>query len=90
MSAYEVVTNQELVDFAAVLHGHGMRQEDFELHEALFDPQQAEVEGALGELSVHCLSSHAVAVYRLGTGANWVGDFAADLQRGRFAAATPR
>lgn len=88
MSAFAVVTNQELVDFAAVLHGHGMRQEDFELQEAVFDPQQAEVEGARGELSVHCLPSQAVSVYRLGAGTRWVDEFAGDLQRGRYASAS--
>lgn len=79
-----LITERELADFAAALERHGRRRQDFELQEEPFDPRTAEVESALGEVGVRCLRTAAVRVYRLGSGADWVGEFAHDLESGVF------
>ena len=84
MRSSGLITEQQLADFAAALERHGWRREDFHLQEDAFDPRTAEVESALGEVGVRCLRTEAVKVYRLGSGFDWVGEFAHDLESGIF------
>jgi hypothetical protein len=84
MSAYQIITDQELVHYAAAIERYGWRAEDFDLQEDVYDPRTAEVEAALGEVGVHCRVTEAVQLYRLGPGFEWVSDFADDLRHGKF------
>lgn len=79
-----LITERQLADFVAALERRGWRREDFDLQEDAFDPRTAEVEAAMGQLGVRCLVTEAVNVYRLGSGFDWVSDFADDLERGKF------
>jgi hypothetical protein len=84
MSSFRMISERQLAEFDAVLERHGWRRVDFDLEEEVFDPRTAEVEAALGEVGVRCLQTEAVAIYRLGSGSDWVSDFADDLERGKF------
>ena len=89
MPTFRLITERELADFNAALRANGWNEHDFELQEDAFDPREAEVETATGQLGVRCLRTEAVEVYRLGPGFEWAADFKADLQRGKFGAAPP-
>ena len=84
MSAYQIITDQELARYAAAIERYGWRAEDFDLQEDVFDPRTAEVEAALGEVAVHCRVTEAVHLYRLGPGIEWARDFDDDLRHGKF------
>ena len=84
MSAYQIITDQELARYAAAIERYGWRTEDFDLQEDVFDPRTAEVEAALGEVGVHCRVTEAVHLYRLGPGFEWASDFDDDLRHGKF------
>jgi len=86
MQQFKVITKNELADFAAMLRQKGWRDEDFELEEDVFDPATAEVEACAGRVGVRCLLTEAVEDYRVGQGAEWVADFASDLEQGKFGA----
>ena len=89
MQTFRLITERELADFSAALRASGWSERDFELQEDVFDPREAEVETATGQLGVRCLRTEAVEVYRLGPGFEWAADFKADLQRGKFGVAPP-
>jgi len=84
-----LITERQLADFAAALESRGWRRDEFDLQEEVFDPRTAEVEAALGQVGVRCLVTGAVQVYRLGSEFDWVGDFAGDLERGKFGQRPP-
>ena len=81
---YRLISEKDLVAFAAVLARNGWRDSAFELEENAFDQATAEVEAAQGEVGVKCLATQAVAVYRIGSGLDWVSDFARDLHAGKM------
>ena len=78
------ISADELARFNAAIAGHGRSPADFEMQEDVFDQARAEVEAALGEVGVKCLSTGAVEAYRVGPGLDWVADFDADLRAGKF------
>ena len=84
MATYSLITDSQLGAFAAAAQAGGFEVSDFELQEAVFDPQTAEVEARKGDLGVRHLRTEAVAVYPLGDGSDWVASFAADLGNDRF------
>ena len=84
MSDYSLITDAHLAEFASALRRNRWTPADFELEENVFDPRTAEVEAALGEVGVRCLTTEAVNVYRIGPGLDWVRDLCGDLDRGRF------
>lgn len=84
MATYSLITDAQLADISAALRRHRFSATDFEFEENVFDPRTAEVEAALGEVGVRCLTTEAVNVYRIGPGLDWVRDLCDDLDRGRF------
>jgi hypothetical protein len=84
MEPFKLITQDELVDFAAALKGNGWQERDFELQEDVFDPRTAEVEAFFGRVGIRCFLTEAVEVYPLGPGSTWLSDFADDLQQGKF------
>jgi hypothetical protein len=68
MEPFKLITQDELVDFAAALKGNGWQERDFELQEDVFDPRTAEVEASFGRLGIRCFLTEAVEVYPLGPG----------------------
>lgn len=84
MTTYRMIGPQDIAAFDDALVRHGWKPCDFELQEDVFDPARAEVEAALGEVGVRCLKTESVAVYRLGTGLDWVSNFEDDLRQGRM------
>ena len=84
MSAYRLITDNELAFYQAAITQSGLQVSDFHLQEDVFDPRKAEVEAALGEVGVHCREPEAVKVYRLGPGFAWAQEFADDLAAGKF------
>lgn len=84
MNRFQLITDQELDAFAALLAGRGLDVRDFELQESAFDQQSAEVEAALGEVGVRRLPDGGVGAYRVGPGRDWVADFGADLAAGKL------
>ena len=88
MTQYQLLRQQELTAFGDALVRHGWKPSDFEIEESVFDPATAEVEAALGEVGVRCLSTQAVATYRVGPGLDWVAGFEDDLREGRMGSST--
>ena len=86
MASYSLITETQLGAFTAAAQKAGFGASDFELQEAVFDPQTAEVEARKGDVGVRRLRTDAVAVYPLGDGSDWVAGFAADLASGGSAA----
>jgi len=84
MTSFDLITDDELGQFNAVLKKNGWREQDFELQEEELDQAEAEVETCTGRVGIRNLSTQAVAVYRLGPGWQWVDDFVTDLSNGRF------
>jgi hypothetical protein len=84
MSAYKLITDQEIAAYLAAIERNGWRKEDFDLQEDAYDQPTAEVEAAFGEVGVHCLVTEAVQLYRLGPGFEWAKDFDDDLRHGKF------
>jgi hypothetical protein len=84
MSAYRMITDQEIAAYVAAIERHGWRKEEFDLQEDVYDQPTAEVEAALGEVGVHCRVTEAVQLYRLGPGYQWANDFDDDLRHGKF------
>jgi hypothetical protein len=84
MSAYKMITDQEIAAYVAAIERNGWRKEDFDLQEDVYDQRTAEVEAALGEVAVHCRLTEAVQLYRLGPGFEWVKDFDDDMRHGKF------
>ena len=85
-TSFRLITGPELDAFAAALRANGWAEHDFEMQEDVYDPREAEVETATGQVGVRCLRTEAVQVYRLGPGFAWADDFAADLAQGKFGA----
>ena len=84
MTSFDLITDDELGQFNAVLKKNGWREQDFELQEEELDQAEAEVEICTGRVGIRNLSTQAVEVYRLGPGWQWVVDFDRDLSNGRF------
>jgi len=84
MASYSLITESQRGAFTAAAQEAGFGASDFELQEAVFDPQTAEVEARKGDVGVRRLRTDAVAVYPLGDGSDWVAGFVADLAGGRF------
>ena len=84
MVSFSLITDGQLNAFLAVVRENGFTEADFELQEEEFDQQTAEVEARKGDVGVRCRLSEAVIVYPLGDGSDWVANFAADLESGRF------
>ena len=83
-TAYQLLSPRELAAFNDALRRHGYEPGDFELQESVFDQAAAEVEAALGEVGVRCLTTQAVVTYRLGQGTDWLAEFESDLRQGRM------
>jgi hypothetical protein len=84
MSAYKLITDDDLANYEGAITRAGWRPTDFDMQEDVFDPRKAEVEAALGEVGVHCRETEAVKVYRLGPGFAWAQEFADDIAAGKF------
>jgi hypothetical protein len=84
MTSFHLITDDEFAQFSAVLRENGWREQDFELQEEELDQAEAEVETCTGRVGIRNLFTHAVEVYRLGPGWEWVADFARDLSNGKF------
>ena len=84
MTQHHLISQRELSAFGDAVVRHGFKPNDFELQEDVFDPATAEVEAALGEVGVKCLTTQAVGAYRVGPGLDWVEDFENDLREGRM------
>jgi hypothetical protein len=84
MASYSLITDGQLSAFQAVVRKNGFSEADFKLQEEEFDQQTAEVEARKGDVGIRCRLSEAVTVYPLGDGSDWVSNFAADLEIGRF------
>jgi hypothetical protein len=84
MISFSLITAGQLSAFLAVLQSNGFAEADFELQETEFDQQTAEVEARKGDVAVRSRLSEAVSAYPLGDGSDWVANFAADLESGRF------
>jgi hypothetical protein len=84
MTTFNLITDDELAQFNAVLKRNGWQEQDFELQEEDLDQAEAEVEACTGRVGIRSLRTEAVEVYRLGPGWQWVDDFANDLEHGKF------
>jgi hypothetical protein len=84
MTPYRLISQEQLAAFGDALARNGWHESDFELEEGVFEQATAEVEAALGEVGVKCLRTEAVAIYRIGPGLDWVGDFDTDLRAGKM------
>ena len=84
MTSFELITDQDLSEFAATIERNGWQTSDFELQEDAFDQATAEVEARKGQVGVRCISTNAVTVYPFGDGSDWVATFAADLGNRKF------
>ena len=84
MTSFDLITDDELGQFNAVLKKNGWREQDFELQEEELDQAEAEVETCTGRVGIRNLLTQAVEVYRLGPGWQWVSDFTSDLSNGKF------
>ena len=79
-----LVRPHEMEAFQRILEKHGWRIEDFRVQEEVLDPTEAEVEAELGEVTIDCIRTHLAERYPIGRGADWVADFADDLEFGKF------
>jgi hypothetical protein len=68
MTSFDLITDDELAQFNAMLKKNGWREQDFELQEEEHDQAEAEIETCTGHVGVRNLSTQAVEVYRLGPG----------------------
>ena len=84
MADYKLVNARDLSAFLDALLRHGYEPGEFELQEDVYDPAMAEVEAALGEVGVRCLTTQAVLAYSVGPGRNWLQDFENDLRNGKM------
>ena len=84
MTSFSLITAGQLSSFDAAVQRNGFTEADFELQESQFDQQTAEVEARKGDVGVRSRLTEAVATYPLGDGSDWVANFAADLEGGRF------
>lgn len=87
-AATTLITGDQRAAFAGLVERHGWRSADFELEEEAFDQRTAEVEARKGQVGVRCLASEAVMVYPIGDGSDWLAEFGADLEAGKFGHAT--
>jgi hypothetical protein len=83
-TVYRLISARELGAFNDALRRQGYQPDDFELQEDVFDQNKAEVEAALGEVGVRCLTTQAVVTYPLGQGVDWVAQFEDELRQGRM------
>jgi hypothetical protein len=67
MEPFKLITQDELVDFAAALKGNGWQERDFELQEDVFDPRTAEVEAFLRPGGYQMLSHRSSRGLSLGS-----------------------
>jgi hypothetical protein len=81
---YRLISEKEFAAFGDVIRRQGFAPGDFELQEDVFDPATAEVETALGEVGVRCLTTQAGAAYPVGAGRAWLASFESDLKDGRL------
>jgi hypothetical protein len=86
--AFTLITGDQRATFASLVQRQGWRGEDFELQEEAFDQRTAEVEARKGQVGVRCLKTEAIMVYPLGDGSDWLVEFGADLEAGKFGHST--
>lgn len=81
----ELIEQDELADFQAILRNHGIDIADFSFSEIdTTDPKSDEIFALQGSLIVTRKSSGHWKQYSIGDGTTWVSLFQKDLDQGAF------